>query len=145
MAIETVSDDDIRKFVEEWYVALDRHEPLSRVEPFLTDRDLVMVFPEGTFRGLEQFRGWYDKVINRFFDERHTVTEVGVQWRPDGTATVQVVVNWQARIWDPPAPDSTWLGFDAYQTWVVSVAEGTPRIVSYAVDDLAPMPGSATL
>ncbi|HEX6077557.1 MAG TPA: hypothetical protein VFZ32_20150, partial [Micromonosporaceae bacterium] len=61
-------------------------------------------------------------------------------------ADVKVVVNWQARIWNPPAPKSEWLGFDAYQTWVVVAGpDGTPQIETYTVDALEPMPGSATL
>jgi hypothetical protein len=55
-------------------------------------------------------------------------------------------VNWQARIWNAPAPRSAWLGFDARQTWqVVTDAAGNPRIATYVVDGLDPMPGSASL
>jgi hypothetical protein len=105
-----------------------------------------MRFPETTSRGHAGFAEWYDAVTNRFFDEVHTVTDVKVTALTDAAATVSVVVNWQAKVWNPPAPTSVWLGFDAYQTWeVVAGDAGTPRIKTYIVDSLEPMPGSASL
>ncbi len=60
---------------------------------------------------------------------------------------VDVVVNWQARRWRPPAPRSEWLGFDAYQQWdmIRSPASGKPVILRYVVNELRPMPGSKPL
>jgi hypothetical protein len=104
-----------------------------------------MTFPEGTLEGLAGFREWYKTVTHRFFDEEHTVSSVEVDWRPDGTAAAKVVVNWQARVWDPPRANSSWLGFDAYQTWLLGSSGGKPAILSYVVDELKPMPGSASL
>lgn len=145
MAAQVLSEPGIRKFVEDWYIALDRHDSLELVEPFLTPQGLVMTFPEGTLHGLADFREWYRTVTHRFFDEEHAVTTVDVGWSPDGTATAKVVVNWQARVWDPPKATSSWLGFDAYQTWVLGGSTGKPAILSYVVDELKPMPGSADL
>ncbi|HET9170530.1 MAG TPA: nuclear transport factor 2 family protein [Actinospica sp.] len=145
MAVQTLNDSEIKTFVADWYRALDRHDPIEEVEPYLVPQGLTMTFPEGTLRGLADFRGWYKTVTHRFFDEEHTVTAVDVDWRPDGTASTKVVVNWQARVWDAPAAESTWLGFDAYQTWLVGAREGRPVILSYVVDELKPMPGSASL
>jgi len=66
---------------------------------------------------------------------------------PGERPRVKVVVNWQARAWDPPAATSKWLGFDAYQTWILerSATTGKPVIRTYIVDELKPMPGSASL
>jgi hypothetical protein len=62
-------------------------------------------------------------------------------------ATVEVVVNWQARRWQPPAARSQWIGFDAYQQWVMvrSTATGRPLILRYIVNELRPMAGSPEL
>jgi hypothetical protein len=84
-------------------------------------------------------------VTHRFFDEIHELKSVDVTPTGPGRADVRVVVNWQATIWDAPAPKSTWLGFDATQTWSVTAEDGVPRIRTYVVEDLAPMPGSASL
>ena len=48
----------------------------------------------------------------KLFDELHAVTHVGITWQ-DGRCLLDVVVNWQARRWRPPAPRSEWIGFDA--------------------------------
>ena len=140
-----LTQQEMQNFAIAWYAALDRHDPIEQVISFLDDDSLVMKFPEGTFHGLSGFRHWYETVIHRFFDEEHSVRSVEVASDGAGLVQVEVVVNWQARVWDPPAARSTWLGFDATQTWTVGAAQGRPKIREYAVVDLHPMPGSATL
>ncbi|MEZ0095563.1 nuclear transport factor 2 family protein [Streptacidiphilus sp. EB129] len=136
--------ESIRTLAETWYVALDRHIPLAETLPFLVDDGLEMRFPEGTSRGHAGFAEWYKAVTHRFFDEEHTVTKVEAVIDGD-QATVQVLVNWQAKIWDAPAANSAWLGFDADQTWVVVAGADGPQIKTYIVNGLEPMPGSAAL
>ena len=136
----------INSMVGDWYRALDRHDELSSVLRYLVDDGLEMRFPETTSRGHDGFAEWYKAVTNRFFDEVHTVTQVTVSNLTANSADVKVVVNWQAKIWNPPAPKSEWLGFDAYQTWeVVAGPNGEAQIKTYIVDALEPMPGSASL
>ncbi|MER6346267.1 nuclear transport factor 2 family protein [Streptomyces sp. NPDC001595] len=140
-----LTEEALREFVGEWYRALDRHDPLEQVLEFLVPEGLVMNFPEGTTRGLEGFGEWYETVTHKFFDEVHEVRSVHLEDAAEDRLTVKVVVNWQTKIWNPPAPESVWLGFDAYQTWTVVVHEGTPRILDYTVDGLEAMPGSPAL
>ncbi|MEU8086629.1 nuclear transport factor 2 family protein [Micromonospora sp. NPDC049101] len=142
---DALSVESVRRLVQEWYDALDRHDPLDAVLPYLADNGLTMQFPEATLRTEDDFGGWYDTVTHRFFDEIHEVKRVDVELLSPLHADVSVLVNWQARVWNPPAATSEWLGFDASQTWSVVLQDGQPRIRSYAVDDLAPMPGSAQL
>ena len=139
-----ITEEAIRKLVDDWYRALDRHDDFDAVKDMVVDDGLEMRFPEMTARGHAGFGEWYRAVIHRFFDETHTVTSVTSTI--DGPrATVSVQVNWQAMVWNPPSPQSSWLGFDAHQTWVVVAGEDGPRIKTYIVNDLVPMSGSATL
>ena len=74
-------------------------------------------------------------------------THIGLSQR-DGRYLLDVVVNWQARRWNPPAPRSEWIGFDAYQRWELIRAlshDGRLMIARYIVDELRPMPGSKPL
>jgi hypothetical protein len=136
----------IRSMVTDWYRALDRHVDLADALAYLRDDGLEMRFPEGVSRGHSGFADWYKAVTNRFFDEVHTVTSVEFTELTAGRASVRVVVNWRATIWNPPAAKSQWLGFDAYQTWEVTPGQqGAPQIKTYVVDALEPMPGSASL
>lgn len=138
--------NDIRQLADEWYAALDQHVPLSDVTKFLVDDGLEMRFPETTAKGHSGFAEWYKAVTNRFFDEKHVITKVAGAVNGE-EATVAVIVHWEARMWDPPAPNSAWLGFDADQTWIVVQEDGdkTPKIKTYIVNELAPVPGSASL
>ena len=146
---EIITESRIRELAEAWYQKLDEHVPMVELLPMLANENLEMRFPEGTVRGHAGFEGWYQRVIRLFFDEMHVVNEVTASISPDApeSAEVNLVVNWQARRWNPPAAKSEWLGFDAYQRWVV---EQTPLagelvIQTYIVDELVPMEGSAAL
>jgi len=141
-----LTDEGVRELVTEWYRALDRHDELGEMLRYLIDDGLEMRFPEATAYGHSGFSDWYKGVTNRFFDELHTVTAVDITALDERSATVSVVVNWQARIWNPPAAKSEWLGFDAYQTWELVAAPGdTVKLKTYVVDRMEPMPGSASL
>jgi hypothetical protein len=143
---QALTQEEINDLADRWYKALDVHAPLDELLAMLADDELEMVFPEGTSRGHKGFTEWYERVTRIFFDEVHTLKKVEPKVNGEN-ADVEVVVNWQAKVWKPPAPKSEWLGFDAYQTWVVKRDDksGKPVIVKYVVDDLAAMPGSASL
>jgi hypothetical protein len=135
----------VRKLVDDWYGALDVHAPVDVLIPMLAEDGLEMVFPEATLRTVDEFRGWYRAVTTRFFDEVHTMKSLEIRVGAE-VADVTLVVNWQAKIWNPPDARSQWLGFDARQTWVVSrAADGRAVVRKYVVDGLDPMPGSASL
>jgi hypothetical protein len=145
MATAPLTEDELRKFVDDWYELLDVHAPVDKVLPLLVDEGLELVFPEVTEHGHAGFKNWYEKVTNRFFDEVHTLKELNVT--PGEKGLIQLVVNWQCRIWDPPDAKSKWLGFDATQSWdmVRSPETGKPQILRYSVDKFIPMPGSSPL
>lgn len=140
------TDQEARELADVWYKKLDVHAPAAELLPLVADDELQMKFPEGTLQGQSAFIGWYEGVIRKFFDEVHTLKEV-TSTPVDGGVQVKVVVNWQAKVWNPPAAKSQWLGFDAYQTWIVKRSEKTGKVVisKYIVDELRPMAGSAAL
>jgi hypothetical protein len=154
------SQADIRAFVYAWYRKLDIHAPVEELLAGLSDT-AEMVLPETTLRGIDAFKAWYqggnDKlnlpgVINLFFDEKHELkrVDVSVAANADGSswrAEVSIVVRWEARRWRPPAAKSDYLGFDAWQRWVVKLRPdtNTPVIERYIVDALEPLQGSVSL
>jgi hypothetical protein len=137
---------EIADFAAEWYRKLDVHAPMVDVLPFLAEEGLVMKFPEATARGLADFESWYQRVIRIFFDEVHTVKEVSAQIHGN-EADVHVVVQWEASVWNPPAPSSARIKLDADQTWQMrrSRRTGNLEITSYTVNALNYHPGSAKL
>ena len=58
-------------------------------------------------------------------------------------AEVKLVVNWQARIWEPPDAYSKWEGVYAHQNWVIerNPITGKPGISRYAVNKFESMAG----
>jgi hypothetical protein len=139
-----LSEAAVKKLVDDWYLALDVHAPVDQLVPLLASSGLEMYWPEGPTFGVDEFKGWYDRVTKTFFDEVHTMKELVITPRDD-EADVKLVVNWQARVWNPPDAKSKWLGMDARQSWVVRSEDGRPVIKKYVVDGLDPMEGSASL
>ena len=140
-----LTDSEVNQLAVDWYAKLDTHVPVEEYSPLLAE-DVEFRFPEGTVRGFDGFRGWYESVTRKFFDEAHTLKTVRVTPKVD-SANVQVVVNWQASVWKPPAAKSERINADAYQTWVVVRSPGTqkPVISIYVVDSLDYAQGSTTL
>jgi hypothetical protein len=142
--VEPFTENEIRRLVNDWYHKLDVHAPVEAVLALLADDGFEIRIPEGTFRGHDGFKRVYEEGwIRHFFDEIHELKKLSFTSAGD-KVEVAVVVNWQARRWDPPEPRSKWLDMDAYQTWVVqrSPNSGQPVILTYIVDTMKPMPGS---
>ncbi len=141
-----LTETEVKQLVDTWYARLDVHPPVAEILPMLADEDLTMQLPETTLHGQADFLKWYDGVIHTFFDEVHVLKEVDIRVTAS-QAEVHLIVNWQAHIWQAPAPKSQWIGFDATQRWIIERSKTTqqPFIVTYSVERFVPMPGSATL
>ncbi|MGH3252910.1 MAG: nuclear transport factor 2 family protein [Trebonia sp.] len=141
------TESELRSYAVNWFAALDRHVDVEALLPLLADQELEMRFPEGVQKGHAGFREWYRTVTSRFFDEAHELKQFAVTRSDSAGAEVRLVVNWQAKIWDPPEPRSISIGFDASQTWELqgSPATGDLKMTRYIVDALDPMAGSPPL
>ncbi|MCF8369998.1 MAG: hypothetical protein K9H64_00145 [Bacteroidales bacterium] len=139
-----MTKQSIHEFAVNWYKLLDVHAPQVDFLPLLADKELEMVFPEATITGHAGFEGWFQRVIRIFFDEVHTVKEVSPVISGD-SASVKVVVQWEASLWNAPEAYSKRIVCDAYQTWEMKVIAGKLVITKYVVDDIKYHEGSATL
>ena len=134
--MEPPTEEEIRRLATDWYHKLDLHAPVEEILPLLAKDGFEIRVPEGTFTGSDGFKRLYQQGwIRHFFDEKHELKELSVTPAGD-KVEVKVVVNWQARSWDPPAPKSKQIDMDAYQTWVVqrSTDSVQPVILTYILD-----------
>jgi hypothetical protein len=141
-ALASLTEKEIKQFVDDWYLKLDVHANPEEVLPLLIGETLEMQLPEATLHGLNDFKNWYDRIIHTFFDEVHTLQTLEIKTTAD-RADVQLVVRWEASRWNAPAPQSERLAFDAAQRWVImrSLTTQKPAIATYIVDSLTPLPG----
>ncbi|MFC4035631.1 hypothetical protein ACFO3J_29800 [Streptomyces polygonati] len=128
-------NQSITKFVYEWFDDLSAHEPVDRLLPRIYESGLEMVFPERTLRSRADFIDWYEAVGRAFADQTHTVEELRAQERGD-LIELSVTVVWTAT----RTADRSRSSFRAHQTWRLRRdADGDLRIVTYRVDDIAPL------
>ncbi|MFO1154035.1 MAG: hypothetical protein U1E42_10305 [Rhodospirillales bacterium] len=139
----TLTQADVEAFAAEWYRRLDEHVPVEQVVAMVAPGEVEFRLPEATLVTAQQVGQWYAGggsfagVINVFFDEVHTLRSVVAAPPAGDRVQVDVVVNWQARIWRPPAARSERLAFDATQRWeLVPAVDGRPLIARYLVDAL---------
>ena len=119
--------DEVERLMRKWYLdLLDTHAPADQLVACL-DENVDMRYPEATFTGTAAFRDWYDRIVTTYFDEVHEITKLEVSLDGD-TAVVDIMVDWQAKVWVPPAAKSVWIGYHADQTHHVrrSPATGEP-------------------
>lgn len=140
------TEEEIKGLANDWYRKLDVHAPVEDVLRLLAEDGFEIRVPEGTFKGGEGFAHLYEEGwIRHYFDEVHELKKLS--FTPAGAqAEVKVVVNWQARSWDPPAAQSKRINMDAYQTWVVQRTPDSaqPVILTYILDASEPLTGSNT-
>lgn len=140
------TETQVKRLVEQWYFLLDAHADVQALLPLLAHERLEMIFPETTIRSKEEFTDWYQGVVRSFFDEIHILQTLEISLSTDGIrAEVQLVVKWLARRWRAPVPRSEWLGFDAFQRWLIVTQSDKLVIQRYIVDELRPLAGSAAL
>jgi hypothetical protein len=139
-----LNNENIEILAKSWYHLLDIHAPMVDLLPMLADKELEMVFPEATVSGWAGFEGWYQRVIRIFFDEVHTVKVVEPVINGN-EATVKVVVQWEASVWNPPSARSERIILDAFQTWNIKLSNGNIVITKYIVDRMEYHEGSAKL
>ncbi len=110
------------------------------MQAMLSGDGLEMQFPEKTLRNYGEFKEWYEGVTGVFFDQVHDVKLLGIDLAGD-KATVNLIVNWQARTWKPPAPKSEWQGSNVHQKWTVTrdPKGGQAVIQLYKVGTFDPM------
>jgi len=147
-----IAAEQIRAFAIAWFRALDLHAPIGECFAMLAENALHMNFPDADIRDYASFKTWYDRVINCFFDEKHTISDIEILSANEDRAEMKVVVRWQAVWCNPPAPDTQRIDLEATQRWVLRPCSSAKNafgleIVDYSLPEgnLKLAPGSAAL
>lgn len=146
--MSALNEANVRKFVSDWYYALDIHAPAEECEKFLVDDGLELVFPEKTMRTYAEFEEWLGVIYGTFFDELHNVVSVEIGNVTATSAELQVVVAWQASWFTPPDAKSKRTSMNAYQRWMIQTSDKNAHglaIEKYFVDRFEYAPGFAQL
>jgi len=125
---------EVQELVYTWFRKLTYKAPADELAALLSTDGLEMEFPDDTMRNHAEFKEWLKKVTHLFFDQVHEIKFLAIDLDGD-RAAVKLIVNWQARTWDPPAAFSEWTGAYVHQTWSVKRDEQSGRavIVTYKV------------
>ncbi len=137
-----LANGEVQDLVYSWFRKITDKAPLDQMLALLSPDELEIRFPDATLRNHDEFRRWYETVTNLYFDQVHDLKLLAIDLDGD-RASVNLIVNWQARTWKAPAATSKWEGYYVHQAWTVkrNPASGRAVIVSYQVGEFDPMPG----
>ncbi len=142
----SLTETEIRQFVDTWFHSLDIHVPLEAFLDMVEDEGIEFRFPEVTVTDKKGLTEWYNRVTKTFFDEVHQLMNLSIMIDKNG-ATLNLTTHWQASTWNPPAPKSERIDFLAGQTWTVRRSTKTKKlvVVQYIVNSFDPVGSSGSL
>jgi hypothetical protein len=135
---------EVRDLVAEFYRKVDIHAPAGEFISILAEDGLKMALAHGEISNFDDFKAWYDPLIESFFDGIHKIYDVELLSTSNTEAKAKVVLVWDAKVWIPPAARSDRISILTYTTWTVRRSPKTqkPVMAAYLVDDLKYLEGT---
>lgn len=90
------NDNQIRSFVYYWFGLHDKHADVSKTQALLSDKQLLMQFPDGVIHNATEYKAWYASVGQHIQSNQHIVKHIEITMLPYHQYQLKVVVNWQA-------------------------------------------------
>jgi Domain of unknown function (DUF4440) len=113
-----ITQEEITRFVQDWFRKLDDHAPPNEFLRMLSDEGLEMRFPDCTIGDFNAFRERYERRTRFFFDERHTA-KIGPAKIDGDRASVGLEVAWQATWVEPAGARAKHVTLTAKENWIV--------------------------
>ena len=126
----TFNENAVLSFVYNTYYMFDKHVAVDDFLRNLSDKDLLMKFPEAELKNHADFQKWYKGVGDSIQSNTHTVQSVKVKMDDDGTFGVHVIVLWQAQ-----SKKGDYMKFKADQNWTLIDDNGRLKIREYLVKE----------
>lgn len=132
----SISEAEVKAFIQDWFHKLDKHPDLAELLPMVSEA-VVMKMPEDTFQDHEGFKQWYQGV-EQFRNQSHIVKALKITIEGE-LATVKLINQWQRSDTNAENPEER-LGFYAAQTWTLQRSPQTQELViaTYTVDYFLP-------
>lgn len=134
---------EIFEFILEWFSLINNHEPVRKLTDKLNADDFELKFPEKTITNTEEFCDWYNTVTNKYFDQVHNVKNIDIEISEE-KADIILMLNWEARSWEPTNPYSCYTNCEIIQSWILvkDPSKNKPAIKKYIVNYLKEQKGA---
>ena len=131
------NEDDIKRWVVEFFARADASTPVSWFLPFVDDKFHMFWTPDCQFDGPEGFCEFYRNTTHNMFNRVHEVRDVAIKLSGD-TGEVNFRIHETLNVWNPPAPRSLDATIDATFKWAIrKSAQGAPVIVDYTLTSVS--------
>lgn len=90
------NDNQIQSFVYYWFGLHDKHADVNKTQALLSNKQLLMQFPDGVIHNAIEYKTWYVGVGQHIQSNQHIVKRIDITMLPNHQYQLKVVVNWQA-------------------------------------------------
>jgi hypothetical protein len=144
MNTETVTSNDVRRWVYEWFTMWEYRVPAERLVRHLAEDSLSLTFPGGRPLGsAAEFTAWYEALLENTtwnFHELSNLAVVATTGNGSPQFEVGFDVSWRGQTesaseWPTNLPDRGFR-FEVYQTWKVVSVEGEALNSPFTITNL---------
>ena len=136
--LTSLTEAEVRDLAVEFYRKIDLHVPVEEFLSILTEEEeeLKIILPNVEIKSFVDLRAWWDRMIRFCFDGSHNIYDVELVSASDTEAKAKILLIWEAKVWNPPAPKSERISILTYTTWTVKRSPKTqkPIVATYVLD-----------
>lgn len=114
VARETVSPNDAKAFVYQWFAGFDHQDDIETFLRHIDPQRVDMRYPDFPIADVADFRRWYDGVVNAVQWNSHDIRNLTVYGSASSGFTVSLDVCWKARLFDGKNPEML-----VHQDWIL--------------------------
>lgn len=118
-ARETMSPNDVKAFVHQWFAAFDHQADISVFLRHIDPKRVDMAYPDFPILSIDDFRRWYGGVVDNVAWNSHDIRNLAVTGSETDGFGVSLDVCWRARTYDGATPLML-----VHQDWRLTVAPG---------------------
>lgn len=96
-ARESLSPNDVKAFVYQWFAGFDHQAPLESFTRHLDPTGVEIRYPDFPINTTADFQRWYQGVIDNIAWNTHEVRDLQVVSQPQNAFAVTLDVCWRAR------------------------------------------------
>ena len=116
-------ENDVKSFVHKWFSWFDRQASEEKFLAHLSDKDLLIEFPEATLKNKKDFLVWYRGILKNIKSNTHDLRSIKVSKEND-SFEVEVHVCWKALTYDGKVFD-----LEIKQNWKLLISDNGKLII----------------
>ena len=118
------SENDVKAFVHNWFAGFDHQSDINMFTKHLNSEKVDMYFPDFPIKSIEDFKRWYNNVIDNIQWNTHRISNLKVSGDEINGFSIGLDINWKAKTYKGETYD-----MNIHQDWMVKVDKSRKFII----------------